>query len=200
MAMTEKQLESALLSMTGTLIYLKEMANTLNRKPVLPTAVSHLMPDTAYKVGELQTAFDAAEMAARAEAQPLLEEWQARVGLVAGGILRATTFSRFSGSHKAEVTGGIVSAKLNSYLAEGLRVVVVRLEGAAIRTSDGRTYASLADMPERFRYQSEHNFNALADATYTDTGGAKVQALHVLVPIQAKQRTEWARRGNLEML
>ncbi|HDR9103753.1 TPA: hypothetical protein QDB04_000527 [Burkholderia vietnamiensis] len=200
MAMTEKQLESALVSMTGTLIYLREMVNTLNRKPVIPVAVAPLMPDTAYKVGELQSAFEAAELAARAEAQPLLDEWLMRRGLVAGGILRATTFGRYSGGAKSNVTGGIVSMRLHAHLDEGVRVVAVYLAEPAITVPGGLTYTGLNAMPQRFRYQSECNFNAFGDATVKDASGSEIKALRVSVPIQAKQRTEWARRGNLELL
>lgn len=195
MNISDSKLESTMVSMAGTLIYLREMTATLLKKPVVPKAVASLMAATQGELAMLEVQFEATRRAASADAQPFLDEWLQRTGLQLGGILRGQTVRTFTHGHRLSVTGGIESARLYNHLVSGIRVVDITLVDAEIVYPHGAV-ARVEDIPAR--EQADLNLVALRDFQVRDEGsGAVAKALHVRVPIQAAERTSWAHLGNL---
>ncbi|KVP75367.1 hypothetical protein WJ96_06290 [Burkholderia ubonensis] len=195
------KLEATLVSMAGTFMYLHDMVSTLNRKPLVPRAVEPLMAATMTELDTLKAQFEASRQAALKDAQPLLDEWLSQVGLTVGGVIRGVSWRRALGSTRgATLTfeGGIANARLHHFALDGARVVDFTLDGAQLRLPSGQIARTVADIP--VRAESMYNLTALKDIETKDarTGEAS-PVLHVRVPLQAVQREQWMRNGNLEL-
>lgn len=203
MTLTEKKLEAALISMAGSFIYLRDMASTLEKKPVIPKGIADYMPGTQEKLSKLALCFAEAEKSAHEESKALVEQWLERVGLSLKGVFRGETFMGYRAmvsTEKMSICGGIESARLHSVMISGTRVVDITLSGAEIVLPDGRKVRSVNEVPIRERVSS-FNLTALRDYEKEDPM-TKVKSIdvHVRVPIQAEQRRKWAIAGNLVIL
>lgn len=196
---TPKQLEALLVSMAGTLIYLHDMAATLAKKPLIPKAVEADMAATGKELDILRMQFQAARQTALQDIQPLLDDWLRQVDLQVGGMFRARTHRAYHSGPELMVTGGIEHAQLHHLMVMGVRVVDIKLIGAQIRMPDGRTIAKVSDIA--VRDQENYNLTALREVETKDpVSGATSTCLHVRVALQADQRSQWTRSGNLELL
>ena len=74
MNISTSKLESTMVSMAGTLIYLRDMTATLVKKPVVPKAVAPAMTATQGELAVLEVQCEATRRAAVADAQPFLDE------------------------------------------------------------------------------------------------------------------------------
>lgn len=197
MNISNSKLESTMVSMAGTLIYLREMSATLVKKPVVPKAVAPVMFATQGELAVLEVQFEATRRAAVADAQPFLDEWLRRVSLQVGGVFRGTTWRAFGHGPELQVTGGIEAARVYNHLVSGIRVVDLALVDAKLVSLFG-SGAAVADIP--VKEQASYNLVALRDFDAPDaTSGTTAKVLHVCVPIQETERTSWARNGNLSL-
>lgn len=201
MAAKGNKLESSLVSMAGTLIYLQEMETTLTDKPIVPKSVVSHMARTQGELDMLKVQCKAVRLAAERDAAPLLEQWLEQVHLPVGGILTARTapyYRGYSAGNTLMVRGGIERVRLHHYLVNAVRVVDITLVGAELELPDGRKLRTLSEIP--VREQSSYNTLALRDYEHKhpDTGEVS-RVLHIRVPIQAEQREKWARCNNLEL-
>ena len=194
MNISNSKLESTLVSMAGTLIYLRDMASTLAKKPVVPKAVAPIMTSTQDELAKLEAQFDAARRAAHVDAQPFLNEWLRRTGLQVGGVFRGRTVAIGSG-RSLQVEGGIDSAQLYSCAVAGIRVVDIALADASISLPH-YSVPTVSGIPTQA--QDAYNLVALRDFEVVDSAsGARKEVLHVRIPIQDAERTGWASSGKL---
>jgi hypothetical protein len=199
MTISTSKLESTLVSMAGTLIYLREMASVLASKPIVPKAVASDMPATLGELAVLGVQFEAARRAAAADAQPFLDDWLTRVGLHVGGVFDAKTARRHAPGDPLRITGGVERVALLAVPIAGVRVVDVTLIGAELHVPRLGIVRSVDEIP--VRDQADQNLCALRDVKTVDpvTGASRI-ALHVRIPLKTDDRTAWARAGNLDML
>lgn len=197
MNISNSKLESNMVSMAGTLIYLREMTATLVKKPVVPKAVAPVMTATQGELAVLEVQFEATRRAAVADAQPFLDEWLRRTGLTVGGVFRGRTARAFAHGPELQVTGGIEAARLYNHLVNGTRVVDITLADARISTGS-MSGTVVDDIP--VKEQSAYNLVALRDFDEPGPAGeALSKVLHVRIPIQESERGNWARSGNLRL-
>jgi hypothetical protein len=197
MNISTSKLESTMVSMAGTLIYLRDMTATLVKKPVVPKAVAPVMTATQGELAVLEVQFEATRRAAVADAQPFLDEWLKRTGLEVGGIFRGRTSRAFTHGPELQVSGGIEAARLYNHLVNGIRVVDITLVDARITSLFGLG-AVVDDIP--VKEQASYNLVALRDFDVADeTAGTSSKVLHVRIPIQESERKDWARSGNLSL-
>lgn len=199
MTLSNSKLESTLVSMAGTLIYLREMTGVLAKKPVVPKAVAPNMLATQGALVVLGAQFEATRLAAVSDAQPFLDEWMRRVGIEVGGIFRARTVRAYTHGQPLGVTGGIEKVHLHQFAVSGIRVVDITLVGAKIQVPGVGQVDALEGIP--VRDQASFNLTALRDVETLDPAtGAKRNVLHVRIPLQEAERSNWARSGDLELL
>lgn len=196
MQVSNTKLESMLVSMAGTLIYLREMTATLVKKPVVPKAVAPVMTTTLGALDVLEVQFETTRRAAVADAQPFLEEWLRRNSLLPGGVFRGQTERAFAGGPRLQVTGGIESARLYNHMVSGIRVVDITLVDAKIALPHRAAAGCVDDIP--VGEQGNFNLVALRDFEVRDEAtGAVTKVLHARIPIQESERAGWASCGNL---
>lgn len=184
-----------MVSMAGTLIYLREMKATLLKKPLVPKTVAGLMTATHAELSKLEVQFGVTRRAAAADAQPFLNEWLRRTDMQVGGIFRAQTARAFGPGVELTLTGGIEDAHLYCHAVAGIRVVELTLSNAQITLPQG-VVSTIGDIP--VREQASYNLVALRDADVRDpVSGTAKRVLQVRIPIQGAERTGWARCGNL---
>jgi hypothetical protein len=198
MATKANKLESTLVSMTGSVIYLHDLSKTLEKKPIVPQSVTELMPETQAQVASLKSHFERSLAVVRKEAQPFLDEWLAQQSLLVGGVFRGSTRGRTFGHFDTlTVEGGIEHAQLHRYLIDGTRTVDFTLIGARLGLPDGSVVNCVNDVPTtRWHF----NLTALHDVVAKDpASGAEARTVHVRVPLQGLMRDRWARDGELEL-
>ena len=194
MNISNSKLESTLVSMAGTLIYLRDMTSTLAKKPVVPKAVAPVMTSTQGELAMLEVQFEAARRAAHVDAQPFLDEWLRRTGLQIGGVFRGRTVAIGPG-RSLQVEGGIDSAQLYNCVVAGIRVVDIALADACIALPH-YTVPTVSGIPTQA--QDSYNLVAMRDFEVIDSAaGTRKEVLHVRVPIQYAERTAWASSGKL---
>jgi hypothetical protein len=200
MATKGSKLESTLVSMAGTLIYLRGLAATLSAKPIVPQAVTSHMPHTGNEVAALKLQFESAQRAAHQEAQPFVDEWLRLVGLQVGGVIRGTMGHRISSrTDVLTFEGGIADARLHHSPVNGVRVMSFTLDGARISLSDGSSGALLSELTESLN-RGHFNTTAMRETVDEDAeAGTKVRKLHVHVPVQARMREDWVRCHTLQL-
>lgn len=195
MNISNSKLESTMVSMAGTLLYLREMRATLLKKPLVPKTVAGLMTATHAELSKLEVQFESTRRAAALDAQPFLTEWLRRTGMQLGGIFRAKTARTFGPGIELTVSGGIEAAHLYCHAVAGIRVVELTLADAEIALLQG-VVSTIGDIP--VREQASYNLVALRDADVHDqVSGTSKRVLQVRIPIQGTERTGWARCGNL---
>ena len=194
MATKSNKLESALVSMAGTLIYLQELESTLTSKPMVPKAVSTYMARTQAELDVLKAQCNATRLAATNDADPLLATWLEQLHIPVGGIL-AANFWTYSGM--AKVQGGVARATLHPFLLVGLRVVDIVLEGAEICLPDGRVIRSFSELSANDQFL--HQTVPLRECEHTPPDRGSSRVLHVYIPIQDVNRKTWARKKCLEL-
>jgi hypothetical protein len=198
MATKGNKLESTLVSMTGSVIYLHDLSTTLEKKPIVPQAVTALMPETQSEVSALKSHFERALAVVRREAQPFLNEWLAHQSLLVGGVFRGRTRGcTLRHFDTLTVEGGIEHAQLHRYLIDGARTVDFTLIDARLGLPDGSVVNCVNDVPTtRWHF----NLTALRDVVAKDpASGAQVRKVHVRVPLQGPMRDRWARDGELKL-
>ena len=200
MATKDTKLEAALVSMTGTLVYLRDLAATLSAKPIVPQSVTSHMPQTRAEIAALKLQFENAQRVAHQEAQPFVDEWLRLVGLQVGGVIRGTMGHRISSrTDVLTFEGGIAHARLHHYLVSGVRVMSFTLEGARISLSDGSSGTLLSELREPLN-RGHFNTTAMRETIDDDAeSGTKVRKLHVHVPVQARMREDWVRGHTLQL-
>jgi hypothetical protein len=200
MATKNTKLEATLVSMTGTLVYLRDLAATLSAKPIVPQSVTSHMPKTGAEIAALKLQFEGALRVAHQEAQPFVDEWLRLVGLQVGGVIRGTMGHRISSrTDVLTFEGGIAHACLHHHLVSGVRVMSFTLEGPRISLSDGSSGASLSELMDSLK-RGHFNTTALRESLDDDVEAAtKVRKLHVHVPVQARMREDWVRGHTLQL-
>lgn len=194
MNISNSKLESTLVSMAGTLIYLRDMTSNVAKKPVVPKAVAPVMTSTQGELAMLEVQFEATRRAAHVDAQPFLNEWLRRAGLQVGGVFRGCTVALGAG-RSLHVEGGIDSAQLYSCVVAGIRVVDIALAHACISLPH-YSVSTVSGIPTQA--QDSYNLVALRDFEVIDSvSGAQKKVLHVRIPIQEAERTGWASSGKL---